>query len=276
MEKIVHLNNDGKIFAHVFALWKYRGYVVEMVWREFRGRYSGSLLGSAWSILNPLATIFIYTVVFSKVMKARISGADDTMAYGMFLCAGLLPWTYFTELLNRCPNLFIDHANLLKKVNFPRIILPVGLFLSTSINFVIIFSIFLVFLGMTDRFPGWSVLGYIPLLVIQQFFVLGLGISLGVINVFFRDIGQIVGITLQFWFWFTPIVYPIAVLSERARNIIELNPMTSLTVAYQEVILHNKWPQLTSFWFHMICTVTVLLFGYLLFHKFYGDIVDEL
>jgi lipopolysaccharide transport system permease protein len=198
------------------------------------------------------------------------------MAYGMFLCAGLLPWAYFTELLGRCPNLFIDHANLLKKVNFPRVILPVVLFLSTSINFIIIFGIFLIFLGITNRFPGWSILGYIPLLVIQQLFVLGLGLSLGILNVFFRDIGQIIGITLQFWFWFTPIVYPITVLSERVRNIIELNPMTSFTVAYQRVILHNSWPQLTSFWFHIISTIAVWLLGYLLFHKLSGDIMDEL
>ena len=269
-------NIDGGIIAHITALWKYRGYVATMVKREFRIGYLGSLLGSTWSILNPMARIFIYTVIFSRVMKARISGVDDTMAYSLFLCAGLLPWTYFSELMGRCPTLFIDHANLLKKANFPRVILPVVLFLSTSINFIITFSIFLIFLLVTSRFPGWSIIGYFPLLIIQQFFVLGLGLSLGTLNVFFRDIGQIVGIALQFWFWFTPIVYPISVLSERARNLIELNPMAPFIVAYQNIILHNRWPQLTSFWLHMICTIAILLLGYLLFRKLCGDIVDEL
>jgi len=172
--------------ARFFALWRYKGFVFGMVWREFRGRYLGSPFGSIWSVLNPMAMIFVYTVIFSKIMQARLAGIDDTMAYGIFLCAGLLTWGFFSELLGRGPNIFIEQANLLKKVSFPRITLPVILLFSTVINFAIIFSLFLLFLIVTGRFPGWSILGFLPLLLVQQAFALGLGMLLGALNVFFE------------------------------------------------------------------------------------------
>ena len=262
--------------VRLLAIWRYKDFVRGMVLREFRGRYRGSLLGSVWSILHPMALIFIYTIVFSKVMGARIKGVEDTMAYGIFLCGGLLPWGYFTELLGRCPDIFIDQANLLKKVNFPRSTLPVVLFLSTTINFIIVFTIFLFFLLITGRFPGWSILGFIPLLLIQQSFTLGIGMSLGVFNVFFRDIGHIVKIALQFWFWVTPIVYPVSILPDRLRGLIELNPLTHFITAYQQIVLHNQWPQLILFKYHLIISIATLIIGFFLFRRLSGDIVDEL
>ena len=264
------------IKVRVVAIWRYKDFIRGMVWREFRGRYRGSLLGSIWAILHPMALIFIYTIVFSKVMGARIKGVEDTMAYGIFLCGGLLAWSYFTELLGRCPNIFIDQANLLKKVSFPRSTLPVALFLSTTINFIIIFTIFLIFLVITGRFPGWSILGFIPLLLIQQSFTLGIGMSMAVFNIFFRDIGHIVNIALQFWFWMTPIVYPISILPDRLRALIELNPLTHFITAYQQIVLNNQWPQLLLFKYHLIGAIATLIIGFLLFRRLSGDIVDEL
>jgi len=169
----------------LIALWRYRGFVFSMVGREFRMRYLGSLFGSIWSILNPMAMIFIYTVIFSKIMRAKLADVNDTLAYGIFLCAGLISWVFFSELLSRCQNIFIEQANLLKKVRFPRITLPATLLLTTALNFLIMFSIFLVFLLISGRFPGISILGYLPLLIIQTGLALGLGLLLGTLNVFF-------------------------------------------------------------------------------------------
>jgi lipopolysaccharide transport system permease protein len=152
----------------------------------------------------------------------------------------------------------------------------VVLFLSTTINFIIIFAIFLFFLLITGRYPDWSIIGFIPLLLIQQLFTLGIGMSLAVFNVFFRDIGHIVKITLQFWFWVTPIVYPISILPDRLRNLIELNPLTHFITAYQQIVLNNQWPQLASFKYHLLGAIAALFVGFLLFRRFAGDIVDEL
>lgn len=247
-----------------------------MVAREFRSRYMGSLLGSIWSVLNPLAMIFIYTVIFSRVMRAKLPGIDDSMAYGLFVCAGLLPWLFFVELLNRFPNIFIEQAALLKKVSFPRITLPVIALCSATINFLIIFGLFLAFLLLTGRFPGWVVLGYIPLLIVQQMFVVGFGVMLGSVNVFFRDIGQFISVVLQFWFWFTPIVYAMSMVPEEAQNLLLFNPMARLIQAYQNIILYGVWPDFMQFKLHLIGSVLALTGGFFVFHKLADEMVDEL
>jgi len=247
-----------------------------MVWREFQVKYMNSLLGSIWSVLHPVAMVFVYTVIFSKIMRARVAGIDDTLAFGLFVCAGLLTWGFFSELLGRCPNLFIDQANLLKKVHFPRLTLPLTLLLSSLINFSIIFAIFLVFLILTGRFPGYVIISFVPLLIIQQTFAIGLGMILGTLNVFFRDVGHFLNIVLQFWFWLTPIVYPISIVPDNAIYLLNLNPMTKIIVAYQDIILHQKWPVWDEFGFHVFLSLITLLLGYIVFKSLSGDIVDEL
>ena len=258
------------------ALWRYKGFIYSMVVREFRGRYLGSLLGAIWSVINPAAMIFIYTVIFSKIMRARLAGSGDTMAYGVFLCSGLLTWNYFSELLSRCQTIFIEQGNLIKKVNFPRITLPVILLFSSTINFIIIFAVFLFFLLVIGRFPGISLAAFIPLLFVQQAFALGLGMMLGTMNVFFRDIGQFVGIVLQFWFWLTPIIYPVSILPDKIKVIIKLNPMTQIVMSYQQIILNGQWPVWHEMYPQFIFAAVALVCGLLVFRKLSGDLVDEL
>jgi lipopolysaccharide transport system permease protein len=265
-----------RLLERWISLWKYRGFILGMVGREFKSRYLGSFLGSIWAILNPIAMIFVYTVIFSKVMRSRLMGSEDTWAYGVFLCAGLLTWNFFAELLSRCQTIFIENANMIKKVNFPRTTLPVILFLSSSINFIIIFGIFIIFLLIMGRFPGWCIIGFVPLLIIQQAFALGLGIFLGTMNVFFRDIGQFVGIILQFWFWFTPIIYPVSILPEKIKALLSFNPMTKFITSYQQIILHSQWPDIYSLKFHIIGAFLFLAAGFSIFKKLSGDIADEL
>jgi len=266
----------GDCKGRLIALYQYRGFVFSMVAREFHSRYLGSLLGSLWSVLNPLAMIFIYTVIFSRIMRAKLPGIDDSMAYGMYICAGLLPWTYYIELLSRFPNIFLDQSALIKKVSFPRITLPVIALLSSTINFVIIFSVFLLFLALSGRFPGWVVLAFLPLLLIQQLFVVGLGILLGSVNVFFRDVGQFLNVLLQFWFWFTPIVYPMTILPEKARMVIKLNPLTTLSQAYQNIIIYHQWPVWWHFLPHLFGGMLALWAGVRVFSRLSGEMVDEL
>lgn len=258
------------------AAWRYRGFIYIMVMREFRGRYLGSLLGSLWTILNPLAMIFIYTVIFSRLMKARLPGVDDTFGYGLFLCAGLLPWNFFGDLMSRCQSVFIEQANFIKKATFPRITLPIILLLSTAIHFFIAFAILCVFLAIAGHFPGWALLAFLPLLILQQGFALGIGVFLGTMNVFFRDVGQMIGIVLQFWFWFTPIIYPLSILPEKIRWLVGFNPMAQLVQAYQEIILFGRWPQWDLFWGHLVLMLAALTLGFLFFLHTSGDMVDEL
>lgn len=191
------------------SLWSYRGFILGSVKREFQARYRNSLFGALWTVLNPLSMILVYTVIFSTIMRARLPGVDDGLAYSVYLCAGLLTWGLFAEITTRSQSMFLENANLLKKISFPRICLPVIVLLNAGINFAIILGLFLGFLLITGRLPGMALLALVPLLILQVMFAAGLGMILGVLNVFFRDVGQFFGICLQFWFWLTPIVYPL-------------------------------------------------------------------
>ena len=129
---------------------------------------------------------------------------------------------------------------------------------------------------ITGRFPGWAVLGYIPLLIVQQMFVVGFGVMLASVNVFFRDIGQFINVVIQFWFWFTPIVYVITMLPGEAQRLLPFNPMTSFVQAYQNIILYGAWPDFMHFKLHLLGAVIALVGGFFVFHKLADEMVDEL
>jgi len=227
-------------------------------------------------LLNPLAMIVVYTVIFSQLMHARLPNASSEFAYGIYLCAGLLTWGLFTEIVARLQNVFLDNGNLLKKLSFPRICLPIISVLNACLNFSIIFGLFLIFLLVSGNFPGWMVLAMAPVLLIQILFSTGLGIILGVLNVFFRDIGQLFGIVVQFWFWFTPIVYTVSTLPVAVQPLIKYNPMASLITAYQDIFVSGLWPNWASLWPVTLVSVVLCFFGMQLFRKRSGEMVDEL
>ncbi|RNM02570.1 ABC transporter permease [Dickeya undicola] len=254
----------------------YRGFILSSVKREFQSRYRNSLLGAIWNILNPLAMIIVYTVIFSGVMKARIPGIDNSFGYSIYLCSGLLTWGLFSEIVLRSQNTFIDNANLLKKITFPRLCLPIVAILSALVNFLISFSIFLMFLILSGNMPGIEILSYIPILLVLSLLAIGIGITVGVINVFFRDAGQLFSIVVQFWFWFTPIVYTSDILPEKIKNILSYNPMTGVIEACHTVMVKKVWPD----WWGLLPALCVggvfVWFGLSLFRKHSGEIVDEL
>jgi len=264
------------VASRLKAIWSYRGFITGSVRREIQARYRGSLLGAFWIVANPLASIFIYTVIFSEVMHSRLPGVDAKFAYSIYLCAGILTWNFFTEVVGRCQTVFLEHSNLLKKLNFPRICLPVVVVLGAGFNFLVVFLIFLLFLLLSGSWPGLPLLGFFPVIALQIVMATGLGVLLGVLNVFFRDVGHLFGIVLQFWFWATPIVYPLGVLSERVRPLIELNPLTPMMSAYQQVFTRGEWPQWQSLWPSAVVAVVLCLLAWLLFQRRAGEMVDEL
>jgi len=258
------------------SLWNYRGFIFGSVKREFETKYQNSVLGAAWTIVNPMAMIMVYTIIFSQVMKARLPGAETQFAYSIYLCAGLLTWGLFTEIVTRGQNIFIENANFLKKISFPRLTLPVILVFNACINFAIILSLFLIFLILSNNWPGWSLLYLVPLLVIQLLLASGLGMVLGVLNVFFRDVGQFFGIFLQLWFWLTPIVYPSDILPQAVRNWMVLNPMFPLIRAYQSVFIGQGIADWSSLCIPLVAGAALCALGWRMFHNHGGEMVDEL
>lgn len=258
------------------ALWNYRGFILGNVKREFQLKYRNSLLGAAWTFINPLAMILVYTVVFAQVMRAKLPGVDSTFAYSIYLCAGVLTWGLFAEVTGRSISMFLDNANLLKKLNFPRLCLPVTVVLTACLNFTIVFGLFTAFLLISGNFPGWPMLAMLPVLATQIALAVGVGITLGTLNVFFRDVGQLFGIVLQFWFWLTPVVYPANVLPERIKPLMALNPMSHLIGAYQAILVRAQWPDWQTIWPVTVLATLLCMFGLRLFRRHAGEMVDEL
>ena len=259
------------------ALLSYRSFIFGMVKQDFRARYAKSMLGRIWAIIDPLSMIFIYTVIFSQVMRAKLPGINDGMSYSIFLCAGLLTWGFFVEVITRSQNMFIAQANLIKKSSFPRATLPVIVLFSALINFAIVLVLFIIFLIFTGRFVGWPIFYIIPLLIVQQAMAVGLGLIFGTLNVFFRDVGQFIGIVLQFWFWFTPIVYTISIVPDLVKDFqLYANPIAKLVIAYQNIFLTGTPPIWKEFIPHLSLACLFLGLGFFVYKRMSGEMMDEL
>ncbi len=258
------------------ALWQYRVFVGSLVRREFQVRSVRAVWGTLWLVLQPAAQIFIYTVVFAQVLRAKLPGVGDSLAYGFFVCAGLISWNFFSEIVARGRTLFLDHADLLKSIRFPRSALPAALLISCSINFAVAAALFLLVLYASGRWPGAVLLGAVPLLALQSLLAVGLGVLAGTLHVFFRDVGQSVLVALQFWFWLTPIVYPVSIVPERLRDFFGWNPMFHVVGGYQRIVVEQALPRWEALGPAFGVAVGVLLLSWWVFRRLSPDLVDEL
>ena len=260
-------------------IWRYRGFVQGSIRREIVTQYRGSLLGAAWVLIGPMAMILIYTLVFSHLMRSRLVGVDSAFGYSIFLCAGLLPWTFFAESLTRLQAVFVTNGNLMKKAMFPRICLPIVALGVAGFNFVVIVSLFLIFLVVSGSFPGLLLLAALPALSVQIALATGLGMLFATLNVFFRDVGQAVTLLLQFWFWLTPIVYPLASLPGWAQSVLVWNPLAVIVSHYQSILLYQRVPDPAA-WLGLCgvagIALALLWLGLATYRRRVGEMVDEL
>jgi lipopolysaccharide transport system permease protein len=220
----------------------------ELVRRDFQGRYAGSVLGFVWSFIQPLWQLVLFSFVFSTVMKISLVG-ERTENFGIFLFAGLLPWMAVQETVLRGSTAITDNAALVKKLRFPAGVLVLAVALAALLHEAIALAVFLIVLAPLGEL-SWTNLPLLLLAVpLQLALALGVGLLLAGINVFFRDVAQLLGMVLQAWFYFTPIVYPLALVPERFQPLLELNPLTPLVSLYREALLGNRFqvPEGTAF-----------------------------
>jgi len=256
--------------------WDFRGFIAASVKRDFVSRYLGTQLGFFWALAQPLAMILVYTLVFSRIMKPSLPGHDAPFAYSIYLCAGILVWQLFSDLLVRSVGVFVHNAGLLKKVNLPKLALPVVVALSGLSNFSILLALFLAFMLVVGAFPFAAVLALLPLIVLVVAFAIGLGVLLGTINVFYRDVGQSISILLQFWFWLTPIVYPGRTLPGFFADVLAWNPMWPIVSFAQEILLEDRVPSWSTLVYPAVIACALLLLAMVAFRHLSAEIVDEL
>ena len=233
-----------------------RELLVNLTLRELRGKYKRSVLGYLWSVVNPAVNLAIYTIVFGVFLKVEPPTGDPSglESYGFFLVAALIPWNFLVNSLTGSVGAMVGNEGLIKKVYFPRWVLPTSVLLS----FLVGFLVELLVLAVAFAFVGNVFLEYVPVLlllvVLESVFVLGIGLALSVANAYFRDIEHFLGIFINVWFYATPILYPITQVPETktlfgveipVRGIIEANPMAWFTSAFRDVMYNLRLPDLT-------------------------------
>jgi len=258
------------------AAWRYRNFVISSIRTEFRVRFARSHLGGWWMALHPLAQVAIFAFILSALLSARLPGIDNRFAYAIYLTAGILAWSLFAEIVTRCLTIFIDSANLMKKIVFPRITLPLIITGSALVNNMLLLVAIMIIFALLGHYPTHYLL-WLPVLVATVSMLgLGLGLVLGVLNVFVRDIGQIVPILLQFGFWFTPIVYMSDIIPEPYRDWLPLNPMYHVVRSYQNVLVFGEPPLWAGIAVVAAAGVALLGLALFLFRKAAPEMVDVL
>jgi lipopolysaccharide transport system permease protein len=259
-----------------YGIWKYKNFVWSSIHNDVINRFARSKFGGFWSLLNPLAQVIIYSLILSQVLGTKLPGVYNHFSYSVYLCAGTLAWSLFSEIINRSMNLFIEQGNLMKKVNFPRSTLPAIVVGSCLFNnMMLLMSIIGVMLILGHPIT-LAILWLIPLTVLTIIVAIGLGLILGIINIFIRDVGYVMPIILQIWFWFTPIVYPETILPESYRPLLNLNPLYPLIKAYQQVLVYGNTFQFEKLIVLSIVGIMLIASALLLFKRASAEIVDVL
>ena len=258
-------------------LLRYRGLIQSLVARELKARYRGSVLGFFWSFINPLMLLLVYSFVFKNIMPADYRGFGIEH-YEVFLFCGLLPWTWFSSSLLESSGVLISGGNLIKKVLFPAEILPIVTVLSNMVHFFFGLSILVLFL-FWYRAPVTPLeLIWFPVAVfVQLMLTLGFALLLSALTVHFRDVRDILGNLITFWFFATPIIYPYQQMeAQGAMWLLNLNPFTHLAISYQEILFfkgpfgHWKWLLALG------CgSILLFLFGYFVFDRLRDTFAEE-
>ncbi len=251
-------------------LYKYRELLKTTTQKEVRGKYKHSFLGVLWSFLNPLLQIMVYAIVFPFILK------NNQEHYVVFLCCGIIPWNFFATAINRSASTMLENGNIIKKVYFPREILPIAIVTSEAINFLISTLIILAFVV----FDGISLTPYIlyyPLiLIVQYLLILAISFIVSSITVYIRDLQHLIGVALQLFFYATPIVYAANLIPEEVAWILNLNPMTYVINGYRDIFLNQTTPNVSALMLLLVGLLVACIISYAIFHKLQKGFAEEL
>jgi lipopolysaccharide transport system permease protein len=223
----------GFIPINLHDLWQYRELIYFLVWRDIKIRYKQSVLGVTWVIFQPVISTVIFTILFGILLRAP----SDEIPYPVFALSGLLPWTYFAYSLNKCSGSLVISANLITKIYFPRVAVPIASTLSGLLDFVISFLLLLAVMLYFGMYPTFYILLLPFYLFLAIITALGFGLWLSALNVRYRDINQLTPFIIQIWMYITPVVYAVTLIPERYRFLLALNPMTAVVGGFRWALL---------------------------------------
>jgi ABC-2 type transport system permease protein len=264
------------------AVWQYRGLIGNFANREIKGKYKGSLLGSAWSLINPLATLAIYSLVFGFIIRfpTPVAGNGHLTNFTVYLFTALVVWNFFTSVTTSGMGALVGAGQLLRKIYFPPFAPVLGsagaVLNQTAIEFGLLFVVFLAVGNV-----GWTFLLAPILLVFLALFALGLGLALAIANAKFRDVSYIVTVLLSLLFYMSPIIYPISLVTNLYGKhpwlrLYEYNPITGFIEAFRSVLWHLEFPGWGRLAYLAVVSVVVLIGGWAIFQRYSADVSEEL
>jgi len=265
-------SSSGWALPKLWELWEHRELLYFFSWRDVKVRYKQTVIGAAWAILQPLTTMIIFTLIFGHFANMP----SDGLPYPIFAFAALLPWNFFANALNRCSGSLVGNANLITKVYFPRLIIPLSAAVSGIIDFAITFVVLLAMMFWFEIAVTWNVIALPIFLFLGLNTALAVGLWLSALNVRYRDVTYVVPFLTQVWFFASPIAYPVSIIPEHWRLLYSLNPMAGVIEGFRWALLGKESPDFAVMAISAIL-VTVLLLGGLVYfrrtERIFADVV---
>ena len=282
------MNNKKKrkresIMKNLKELYDYRQMIFSLVKKDLRGRYKGSALGFLWTFLNPLLQLVVYSIVFSTIFRNNIE------KFYLYLFIGLLPWMFFSYSLTVGSVSVISSKDMVKKIYFPREVLPIAYVTSSFVNMLLCFLVVFIVMIIGGIDPNstfhWTALLYLPIVMIVEY-VLALGFAMlaSALTVYFRDLEHILGIITMAWMYATPILYDVSMIQNilvekgmgNLMHLYMLNPMTPIIVAYHQILYYGQAPDMSTLLSAVVLGLFFLILGYLVFRKLQRGFAEEL
>lgn len=251
-------------------LYNYRELLKTNIRKEIRGKYKGSWLGILWTFLNPLLMLAVYSFVFPYILRVNVDN------YTIFMIVALIPWNFFTAAIQTGTGSVVANGNILKKVYFPREIIPISITTSQLVNFLITCLIMFVFIIFSGVGFSWHIVIFPLLILIQYLITLASIFILSAVTVFVRDIDHFVSVILMLGFYATPIVYQANMLPDKFQWALKINPMAQIVEAYRAIFYYHQMPDWTMIGIWGIASVVLLIIGYGIFKKLEKSFVEEL
>jgi len=258
------------------SLWKARFFVISSIRTEFQRKFARSRLGALWLILNPLVQVMLFAFILSAVLSAKLPGVNNRHAYAIYLMAGTLGWSLFAEIVQRSLMMFLDHRNIIKKLPFPRLALPIIVVGSALINNLLLLFAMVVIFASLGHMPDLTFFWLPVLIILTICLAAGCGLILGLLNVYIRDLEQVVPLLMQFVFWLTPVVYMAQIIPAQYRSLLQLNPLVPLITSYQDVLVYHLAPRVTNLLQTAVIAVFLCIFSLFIFRKGNVEMADLL
>jgi len=252
------------------AVWEYRELLYFLVWRDVKVRYKQTIIGAAWAILQPLMTMMIFTVIFGNFAKIP----SDGLPYSIFAYTALMPWNYFSQAISRGGISLVGEANLIVKVYFPRLIIPIASVVAPLTDFFMSFLVLIVMIAWFGIVPGWNVL-YLPVFLLLALMTgLAVVLWLSPLNVRYRDVSHTIPFLIQFWLYASPVAYPVSLVPEKWRLLYSLNPMVGVIEGFRWTLLGTEAPAFDVIAVSAVMVVVLLLGGIVFFKRMERTFAD--